>query len=83
MEALWQGVACSVGIEGIRLHSLRHGFASLLLAQGEHPKIVQNILGHFSVAITMDTYSHVQPVLKDAPINQLRRGSRAPTITSN
>ena len=60
----------AVGIEGIHLHSLHHGFASLLLAQGEHPKVVQDLLGHSNVAITMDTYSHVLPGLKDAAIGE-------------
>jgi integrase len=60
----------AVGIEGIHLHSLRHGFAFLLLAQGEHPKVVQDLLGHSNVAITMDTYSHVMPGLKDAAVDE-------------
>ena len=60
----------AVGIEGIHLHSLRHGFASLLLAQGEHPKVVQDLLGHSNVAITMDTYSHVLPGLKDDAVDK-------------
>ena len=43
---------------GLTLHGLRHTHASLLLASGTHPKVVQERLGHSSIAITMDTYSH-------------------------
>jgi integrase len=43
----------------IRFHDLRHGFASLLIAQGEHPKLISEQLGHASVKITMDRYGHL------------------------
>ena len=43
----------------IRLHDLRHTHASLLLQAGVHPKIVQERLGHSSIRVTLDTYSHV------------------------
>ena len=45
----------------VRLHDLRHTCATLLLGQGVHPKIVQELLGHATIAITLDTYSHVLP----------------------
>ena len=45
----------------IRFHDLRHTCATLLLVQGTHPKYVQELLGHATVAITLDTYSHVLP----------------------
>jgi integrase len=45
--------------EGFTSHSLRHTFATVLFAQGEHPKVVQSLLGHSSIAQTMDTYSHL------------------------
>jgi integrase len=43
----------------ISFHSLRHSHASALLLAGEHPKVVQERLGHSAIAITMDTYSHL------------------------
>ena len=49
----------------IRFHDLRHTCAMLLLAQGTHPKYVQELLGHATIAITMDTYSHVMPGMSD------------------
>jgi len=45
----------------VRFHDLRHSCASFLLAQGVHPKVVQEILGHRTIQITMDTYSHLLP----------------------
>jgi integrase len=43
----------------IRLHDLRHTCATVLLMAGKHPKYVQELLGHASISITLDTYSHV------------------------
>ena len=54
------------GLKGIRLHDCRHTHASLLLKAGVHPKIVQERLGHASIQITLDTYSHVAPGLQEA-----------------
>jgi integrase len=45
----------------IRLHDLRHTWATLALSAGVHPKIVSERLGHATIAITLDTYSHVSP----------------------
>ena len=51
----------------IRLHDLRHTWATLALQAGVHPKVVQERLGHSSIAITLDLYSHVtDPVKSDA-----------------
>jgi len=54
----------------IRFHDLRHTHASQLLAQGVHPKVVSERLGHASIAITMDTYSHVLPGLQEDAVRQ-------------
>jgi integrase len=43
----------------IRFHDLRHTCATILLMAGKHPKFVQELLGHASINITLDTYSHV------------------------
>ena len=48
-----------------RLHDLRHAHASFLLAEGVHAKIVSDRLGHATIAITLDTYSHVLPGLQE------------------
>jgi integrase len=49
------------GLPDIRFHDLRHTCATLLLSRGHHPKLVQDLLGHASVALTLDRYSHVMP----------------------
>ena len=46
-------------------------YATLLLAANAHPKIVSERLGHSSVTLTMDTYSHVLPTMQDGPADQL------------
>jgi integrase len=56
--------AKAAGLPRIRFHSLRHTAASLLLAQGTHPRVVMEMLGHSTIALTMNTYSHVIPALE-------------------
>jgi len=62
----WQKLIKRTGLRAIRLHDARHTHASLMLKQGIHPKIVQERLGHSSIQITLDTYSHVTPGLQQA-----------------
>lgn len=52
-------LARAAGVRPIRFHDLRHTYATVALEAGEHPKVVSERLGHSSVAITLDTYSHV------------------------
>lgn len=54
------------GLPKVRLHDLRHTHASLLLARGVHPKVVQERLGHSSITMTLDLYSHLTPGLQEA-----------------
>jgi integrase len=49
------------GLPGIRLHDLRHTCATLMLCEGVHVKLVQELLGHATISITLDTYSHLLP----------------------
>src|SRR5919112_5500835 len=51
----------SCGAPQIRFHDLRHTCATIRFIKGQHPKRVSEILGHSSVAITLDIYSHVIP----------------------
>ena len=55
----------TAGLLDIRFHDLRHTCATLLLSRGHHPKLVQDLLGHASVAMTLDRYSHVLPGMGD------------------
>ncbi len=52
------------GLPHMRFHDLRHSCASLLLAEGVHPKVVQEMLGHSSISVTLDIYSHVLPSMQ-------------------
>ncbi len=53
------------GLPEVRFHDLRHTCATLLLSKNVNPKIVSEMLGHASIAITLDTYSHVLPNMRD------------------
>lgn len=59
------------GVGPLRFHDLRHTHATLLLRAGVHPKVVSERLGHTSVTITLDTYSHVLPGLQEEAANLL------------
>lgn len=64
LEALLVLLANAELSKSIRFHDLRHTYASIALAQGVHPKIVQEALGHSTIAVTLDLYSHVVPSLQ-------------------
>jgi len=64
----------SAGLPNLRFHDLRHTHASLMLKQGIHPKIVSERLGHSSIGITLDTYSHVMPGLQEAAALRFEEG---------
>ena len=53
----------AAGLPRIRVHDLRLTAATLLLTRGVHPKVVQEMLGHSTITLTLDTYSHVAPAL--------------------
>jgi integrase len=52
-------------LPNIRFHDLRHTCATLLLGRGVHAKLVQELLGHATISVTLDTYSHVLPSMGD------------------
>ncbi len=54
----------AAGLPPMRFHDLRHACASLLLAQGIHPRVVMETLGHSTIGLTMDVYTHVLPTLQ-------------------
>lgn len=69
------------GLPRVRLHDLRHGHASHLLVRGVHPKVVQERLGHASISLTLDTYSHLIPSMQsdaaaeiDAALQKVTKG---------
>jgi integrase len=56
------------GLPRIRFHDLRHCHATLLFNQGVHPKVVQERLGHSTISMTLDTYSHVVPGMQEQAV---------------
>ena len=61
------------GLEEIRTYDLRHSCASLLLAADENPKVVSERLGHASIVLTLDTYSHCLPTMQQAATKKLQK----------
>jgi integrase len=61
------------GVPRIRFHDLRHTAATLLLLQKVNPKVVSEMLGHSSVAITLDLYSHVLPDMQYEAMKAMSR----------
>jgi integrase len=67
VHARFKAALARAGLRAQRFHDLRHACASLLLAQGVHPRGVMEVLGHSQISLTMNTYSHVMPaLLRDA-----------------
>jgi integrase len=67
----FQPLLSRAGVPRIRFHDLRHSAATLPLLQGVHPKVVQERLGHATISVTMDIYSHVLPNLQREAADKL------------
>jgi integrase len=61
----------SAELPNIRFHDLRHSAATLLLGRGVHPKVVQELLGHSTISMTLDIYSHVLPSIQQEAMSKL------------
>ena len=66
INKVWDHLLKQVKVNRITFHNLRHTHASLLLKQGIHPKIVSERLGHSSLQMTLDTYTHLLPNMQEA-----------------
>lgn len=66
-------ILVKAGLPDIRFHDLRHSAATLLLSMGIHPKVVQELLGHSLISMTMDTYSHVLPTMQKDAMEKLNQ----------
>jgi integrase len=67
----WLSLLERAGLPKLRMYDLRHSAASLMLALGISPKVVAEMLGHASVQLTLDTYSHTTPTLHRDAVRQL------------
>jgi integrase len=59
-----------MNFEDCSFHDLRHSAATILLAMNVHPKVVQEILGHSQIAMTLDVYSHIPPSMQEEVTKQ-------------
>ena len=59
------------GLPHMRFHDLRHSAATILLSMGVHPKVVQELLGHSNITMTLNTYSHVLPSMQKDAMDKL------------
>ena len=75
-DRAWRRFKTKQGLE-IRFHDLRHTHATQLLKAGVHPKVVSERLGHASIGITLDTYSHVTPGMQEEAAEKIDAGLRA------
>lgn len=69
----FKGAIRKAGLPDMRFYDLRHTSASLLLAAGTNPKLVQERLGHSQISLTLDTYSHVLPGLQEKVAEDMER----------
>jgi integrase len=67
----WYRLVRRIGLPGLRLHDLRHAYATALLTAGVHPKVASEALGHSSVAFTMDTYQHLMPTMQEQAVRAI------------
>ena len=67
------GLLQRAGLPRIRFHDLRYSTATLLLSLGANPKVVQEVLGHSPIAVTMDVYAHVLPTMQREAMADLNR----------
>ena len=67
----WLPATVEAGLDGVRVHDLRHTHAALLITQGEHPKVIQERLGHKSIKTTLDRYGHLHKGLDEAAADAL------------
>ena len=66
----FRDICKKAAIDGIRFHDLRHTHATLLMKQGVNPKVVQERLGHSTISVTLDIYSHVVPGMQELAVLQ-------------
>lgn len=64
-------ISKNAGLETVNVHSLRHTYATRLLEANQHPKVVQELLGHANISMTLDAYSHVMPDVKKEAVKTL------------
>ena len=78
IRRIFKRVLTKAGIREMRIHDIRHTYASLLLSQGESPVYVKEQLGHQSIQITVDIYGHLIPSSNRGAVNRLDSPQQLP-----
>ena len=68
---VWAPAVQRAGLDGLRIHELRHTCASLAISTGGSVKVIQRMLGHASAAMTLDRYGHLMPSESEAVADRL------------
>ena len=80
---VWTPAVVAAGLSPLRFHDLRHSHVALLIAQGEHPKLIADRLGHASPIVTMAIYAHLFPGLDGEAAERLERARNDSRRTSD
>ena len=78
-RGVWPKLFAKAELRQVRIHDLRHSYASLLIAQGESLACIKDQMGHHSIRVTVDTYGHLVPGGNKAAVDRL---DDAPDATS-
>ena len=73
---VWLPAVQLAGLSPLRFHDLRHSHAALLIAQGEHPKLIADRMGHASATVTMSIYAHLFPGLDEEAAERMDKARR-------
>ncbi|MGZ3611089.1 MAG: site-specific integrase, partial [Ktedonobacteraceae bacterium] len=68
---MFHKVLAEADVQNIRFHDLRHSAATILLSMGVNVKVVQEMLGHSRISMTLDTYSHVLPGMQEEAVEKI------------
>ncbi|HYT37664.1 MAG TPA: site-specific integrase [Ktedonobacteraceae bacterium] len=71
LHMMFRSLLEDAGLPQIRFHDLRHSAATIMLSMGVHPKVVRELLGHSSISMTLDTYSHMLPSMQQEAMDKL------------
>lgn len=69
--------------ETLRFHDLRHTYASFLIAEGAHPRAIMERMGHSTITVTLNRYSHLLPALESQLDEALDRTGRSVRTTTS
>jgi len=71
LQVMYKRLLKRTMLPNIRFHDLRHSAATIMISMGVNPKVVQEILGHSTISMTMDTYAHVLPSMQEDATQKL------------